>query len=74
MPSRTNPDNLWELRLQIAEKLCLIEELLGGAAATPYKLTLIARHTANEEAHIVVTNDDQGEAIEAVQKLKGAAP
>jgi len=47
--------NLNLLRLSIADKLCAIEDMLPS----DYRLTLVCRHTRNDDAHIVLTGDRQ---------------
>lgn len=54
------------LRLQAAQHLCKIEDLLSA----DYRLTLVARNAKDEEAHICITvESDVSKAIEVLQKL-----
>lgn len=60
--------HLRKLRQAIASKLLGIEDMLPKE----YALTLIARHTTNEEAHIIVSvEDDENlrKASECIVKL-----
>lgn len=57
------------LRLEIADRLCDIEDLLPS----DYKLTLVARHATNPDAHIIVTVDDSQKVVEAIHRTDKAA-
>ena len=61
--------NLNLLRLSIADKLCAIEDLLPAG----YRLTLVCRHTLNDEAHIILSVDDLRKAVAAIGKLEPSA-
>ena len=51
------------LAAQIEQHLMRIEDILGS----DYKLTLIARNTTNEDAHVVLSIDDTDLAVKALR-------
>lgn len=62
--------DLARLRNAIAALLVEVEDLLPDA----YRLTLIARHVSNDNAHILLSVDDELEAaIAAIQRLRTEA-
>lgn len=64
--------NLRLLQLEIEQHLIRIENRLGDA----YKLTLVARYTKDDlpDADIVLTIDDLGKAMEAIDRLRKREP
>jgi hypothetical protein len=55
-----------DLRSAIAVQLTDVESLFP---AGDYKLTLVARHVVDDDAHIVVSADDMQLAVAALSKL-----
>jgi len=63
--AKINDLKLLQVRLRIADRLDEISKIVGPA----FKLTLIARHTTNEEAHILLSEGDERAALAAAAKL-----
>lgn len=72
--SMTTQQKLDNLRLEIADRLCGIEDLIKEWNLDLPLLTLIARHPESDGSIVVVTLEDQAglkRAFEAVAKLDG---
>ncbi len=60
-----NDPKLRGVRSAIAMMLEQIQDIVGP----DYRLTLIARHKSNDNAHIMLSEGDERNAISAAQKL-----
>ncbi len=54
------------LRVLIAQELDKIAQILGP----DYKMSCLARHKSNDQAHILVSEDDETDIITAVTNLR----
>ena len=65
MKASVNDWKLQGVRISVAMMLNKIQEILGS----DYRLTLIARHKSNDNAHIMLSEGDERNAISAAEKL-----
>ena len=63
-----------ELRLEIAAKLCEIEDLCAARSLRLPRLSLIARDPKRPGMIVCVTNEPAGEIREAVEQLERETP
>jgi hypothetical protein len=68
MKKKRAETGLEEMNLAIAIHLDEIRQVIVG---TDYKLSLVARHVSNGDAHILVTDDDLTLIKDAIDALRG---
>ena len=63
--TRINDPKMHALRVAVSDQLEKIQRIVGS----DYRLTLIARHKTNADAHIMLSENDERAAIEAAAEL-----